>query len=159
MEKPAATVNYIKQGLFAGKINDVRESDKNFSIDMAAGKGKNVRLSFVVTDNAKIRTMSMPMVFDDRGNLKRPSRDEYLRAKGKDRKDQLLPGFEAEFSNLAQGQVVQVQAVTTKERALAAQKAARVRLVPGQPPPPPEDIMTNMVLILQEPLKKPGQGK
>jgi hypothetical protein len=159
MEKPAATVNYIKQGLFAGKINDVRESDKNFSIDMAAGKGKNVRLSFVVTDDAKIRTMSMPMVFDDRGNLKRPSRDEYLRAKGKDRKDQLLPGFEAEFSNLAQGQVVQVQAVTTKERALAAQKAARVRLVPGQPPPPPEDIMTNLILILQEPLKKPGQGK
>lgn len=100
----------------------------------------------------------MPMIFDDRGNLKRPSRDELIKAKGKG-KDQALPGYEAEFSNLAQGQIVQVQGVTTKEKLLAAQKAARIRPLPGQPPPPPEDIMTNMVLILQEPLKKPGQGK
>lgn len=159
MEKPGPAANYIKQATVSGKINEVRESDKNFSIEMPAGKGRNVRLSFVVTDDAKIRTMTVPMIFDDRGNLKRPSIEELRRAKGKDRKDQLLPGFEADFSNLAQGQIVQVQAVTTKEKALAAQKAARVRPVPGQPPPPPEDIMTNMVIILQEPLKKPGQGK
>lgn len=156
-EKPGPAVSYIKQGLFAGKINDVRESDKNFSIDMAAAKGRNIRLSFAVTDDAKIRTMSMPLVFDDRGNIKRPSKEEYIRAKGKDRKDQALPGFEADFSNLAQGQIVQVQAVTTKERAIAAMKASRTRVVPGQPPPPPEDILTNLVLIIQEPLKKPGQ--
>ncbi|MBU6296207.1 MAG: hypothetical protein KJS91_16115 [Planctomycetes bacterium] len=158
-EKPAAPPSaYIKQGIFAGKVNEVRESDRNFSIEMAAGKGRNLRLSFVVTDDAKIRTMAMPMIFDDRGNLKRPSRDELIKAKGKG-KDQALPGYEAEFSNLAQGQIVQVQGVTTKEKLLAAQKAARIRPLPGQPPPPPEDIMTNMVLILQEPLKKPGQGK
>lgn len=158
-EKPVAPPSaYIKQGIFAGKVNEIRESDRNFSIEVPA-RGRSIRLSFVVTDDAKIRTMAIPMIFDDRGNLKRPSPLELRNAKGKDPKDKLLPGFEAEFSNLAQGQIVQVQGVTTKEKVIAAQKAARIRPLPGQPPPPPEDIMTNMVLILQEPVKKPGQGK
>lgn len=159
MERAAPPVPYIKQGLFVGKITDVRESDRNFAIDYAAGRGKNIKLSFAITDDVKIRTMNMPMMFDDRGNLKRPSRDEMIKAKGKD-KDRLLPGFEADFSSLTMGQIVQVQAVTTKEKLLAARdKALKTRYIPGQPPPPPEDIMTNLVLIVQDALKKPGQGK
>jgi hypothetical protein len=58
------------------------------------------------------------------------------------------------------GQIVQVQAVTTKEKLIAARdKALKYRPIPGQPPPPPEDIMTNLVLIVQDAQKKPGQGK
>lgn len=159
MEKAPPPVPYIKQGLFVGKIADVRESDRNFAIDVAAGKGKNIKLSFAITDDVKIRTMNMPLTFDDRGNLKRPSRDEMIKAKGKD-KDRYLPGFEADFSTLTMGQIVQVQAVTTKEKAIAARdKALKYRPIPGQPPPPPEDILTNMVIIVQDAQKKPGQGK
>jgi hypothetical protein len=159
MEKAAPPVPYIKQGTFVGKIADVRESDRNFAIDVAAGKGRNIKLSFAITDDVKIRTMNMPLTFDDRGNLKRPSRDEMIKAKGKD-KDRYLPGFEADFSTLTMGQIVQVQAVTTKEKAIAARdKALKYRPIPGQPPPPPEDILTNMVIIVQDAQKKPGQGR
>ena len=58
------------------------------------------------------------------------------------------------------GQIVQVQAVTTKEKLIAARdKALKYRPIPGQPPPPPEDILTNMVIIVQDAQKKPGQGR
>jgi len=59
-------------------------------------------------DEVKVRTIREPEVFDEKGKLKRLSAKERKELKGDDPR---LPGYKAEFSDLREGQIVQVNLV------------------------------------------------
>jgi hypothetical protein len=62
-------------------------------------------VEFQAEENVKVRTMELPEQFDEKGNLKKYTKEELKQLKGKD-KD--LPGYESSFEALKEGQLIQV---------------------------------------------------
>jgi hypothetical protein len=62
------------------------------------------------TDDVKVRMMSPPPQFDDKGRVKKYTGKELKELKGNDK----LPGYPGEFSDLKQDQIVQVTLVSKK---------------------------------------------
>jgi hypothetical protein len=63
------------------------------------------RVDFQTEELVKVRLAELPPQFDDKGNIKKLTKDELLELKGKDKK---LPGYESAVENLKVGQLVQV---------------------------------------------------
>ena len=63
------------------------------------------RLEFVADDKMKIRTLQLPVDYDDKGKPKKLTPKELKERRGSDLS---LPGFEADFDTLRQGQLVDV---------------------------------------------------
>lgn len=143
--KPPAT-HYIRQNTYLGKVLDVNPEKHCFVLEIPVNNRTKVKATFVVAEDAKIRTLVTPTLFDDRGNLKRPSAKELLELKGKDKH---LPGYQSEFDNLKKEQTLKVQQVTTKERLLAERQKTRIPTKPGEKPVQ-DDYLTNYVEIISE---------
>lgn len=65
-------------------------------------QGQEIRLR--AAENIRVRTASFPAEYDDKGRLKRPTKEELKELKGPEN----LPGWTAEFESLRAGQYVQV---------------------------------------------------
>lgn len=146
-ESPKApATQYIRQNTYVGKVLDINTDKHCFVLEIPVNNRTKVKATFVVTEDAKIRTLVVPTIFDDRGNLKRPSAKELLELKGKDKH---LPGYQSEFDSLKRDQTLKVLQVTTKERLLAERQKAKIPLKPGEKPAQ-EDYLTNYVEIISE---------
>jgi hypothetical protein len=62
-------------------------------------------MEFIADDKMKIRTMLVPLEYDDKGKPRRLTTKEIKERKGD---DPTLPGFDADFDSLRQGQWVEV---------------------------------------------------
>jgi hypothetical protein len=62
-------------------------------------------VDFQAEENVKVRTMELPEQFDEKGNVKRYTKEELKQLKGKDTN---LPGYESNFESLRAGQLIQV---------------------------------------------------
>jgi hypothetical protein len=62
------------------------------------------------TDDVKVRTLNPPRKFDNKGRTKKYTKKEEKELRGNDK----LPGYQAEFSDLKQDQIVQVTLVKKK---------------------------------------------
>jgi hypothetical protein len=63
-------------------------------------------IEFVADDNMKIRTLHLPLEYDEKGKPRRLTQKEINERKGSDPR---LRGYEADFDNLKAGQTVEVQ--------------------------------------------------
>jgi hypothetical protein len=77
-------------------------------------------IEFQAEESVKVRTMDLPDQFDEKGNIKRYTKEELKELKGKDTK---LPGYESAFESLRAGQLIQVT--------LADHKAKKPTTSPG----------------------------
>lgn len=144
-EAPKQTPNnYIRQNIFKGKVVEVNDEKHCFVLEIPFTPKNKVKATFIVTEDAKIRTMVVPTIYDDRGNLKRPSAKELSEMKGKEKN---LPGYQSEFANLKRDQILTVHQVTTKEKLLADRQKPRPK--PGEKQTP-EEYMTSYLEITNE---------
>ena len=70
------------------------------------------KVDFQVAENVKVRVKDLPEQFDDKGNIKKYTKDELAELKGKDKN---LPGYESSIDALKPGQMVQVKLVVHKK--------------------------------------------
>src|SRR5262249_51831568 len=73
-------------------------------------KHENVELQSA--DDIKVRLKNPPPLFDDKGKPKRYTKKELDDLKGPDKK---LPGYAADFENLRNDQIVEIQLVKKKD--------------------------------------------
>jgi hypothetical protein len=66
-------------------------------------------IEFQAEENVKVRTAELPENFDEKGNVKKYTREELRQLKGKDTN---LPGYESSFEALKEGQLIQVTLAT-----------------------------------------------
>jgi hypothetical protein len=71
-------------------------------------------IDFRAAEEVKVRTLNPPVTFDEKGNVKKYTREELKELKGKDSN---LPGYESSFDQLQAGQVLKVTLARTKEPA------------------------------------------
>jgi hypothetical protein len=64
-------------------------------------------------DNVVVRRLNLPFEYDDKGNVKKYTKDELDKLKGKDKS---LPGYEAKYEDLQAGQIVRVYMVKPKAK-------------------------------------------
>ncbi|HEY7153877.1 MAG TPA: hypothetical protein VH575_07940 [Gemmataceae bacterium] len=109
--KPAE--KWAKAGGLRGKVVNVDEAKKSLRIEVPVAKDKNVPYELQSIDEVKVRfdENALPPKFDDKGRIKRYTPKEKKELKGDDKK---TPGYPAEFSDLKQGQIVQVTLVQKK---------------------------------------------
>ena len=143
LPKPTAPA-YIRQSVVTGKVTDVNDEKHCIVLEVPLSPKNKVQATFIVTEDAKIRTRVIPTLFDDRGNLKKPTSKELMELKGKDKN---LPGYESEFANLKRGQVLLVHQVTTKDKLLADRQKPRPR--PGEKPKN-EEYLAGYIEIISE---------
>ncbi len=78
----------------------------------------NVTASITFTFNAdvgKVRTLTPPEQFDDKGNIKKLTREELKAAKGDDPAEKKLAGFRSDIAEVQVGDVVQVRLATHRK--------------------------------------------
>src|SRR5262249_19041165 len=80
-------------------------------------ESKNVELQ--AGDDMKVRTMNLPPVFDEKGQVKKLSAKELKERKGNDPK---LPGYTAELADLKSNQMVTVYLAKKKDKNPAKNK-------------------------------------
>ncbi len=73
-------------------------------------------VELTATDDVVVRVAQPPANFDEKGKIKKYTKKELRELKG----DPKLPGYQGEFSNLRQNQIVQISLVKRKEAAMAA---------------------------------------
>jgi hypothetical protein len=81
--------------------------------DLYKVNNKKEEVTFEATDDVKVRAMKPPEQFDDKGNLKKLTREELRKLKGPNPR---LPGYTAEFDSLMENQIVTVHLVKKKGR-------------------------------------------
>jgi hypothetical protein len=97
---PQAQLNRINQLVMRIQQQQAQATRNLYKVVSAT---KNV--DFHATDDVKVRYMQLPPLYDDKGNIRRYTRQELKDLKGKDTS---LPGYEGSLSNLQVNQVVQV---------------------------------------------------
>jgi hypothetical protein len=78
-------------------------------------------VDFTVTFNSdvgKVRTIDPPEEYDEKGNLRKLTREELKKAKGDDPVEKKMVGYKSDFSELQVGDIVQV-ALSTKKKETA----------------------------------------
>jgi hypothetical protein len=116
-----AVANLQTQALAAGIRNTAilqvaaAKSVPNFRIDT---QKKDV--DFQAGEVVKVRTMVLPEQFDEKGNVKKPTKAELAALKGKDK---TLPGYESSLDKLEAGQRVTVTLAPYKKKAAPADNA------------------------------------
>jgi hypothetical protein len=91
---------YTPVNKVTGAIRKVDQSERVLTVQI----GRQT-LEFALADDVKVRTNILPVERDEKGKAKRLTADEKHKLKGDDPK---LPGYTAELSSLARGQVVEV---------------------------------------------------
>ena len=73
-------------------------------------------IEFQAEENVKVRTAELPEQFDEKGKVKKYTREELRQLKGKDTH---LPGYESSFESLKEGQLIEVTLATHQAKKLA----------------------------------------
>lgn len=78
------------------------------SVSAVVTRTRPVEVQFTVADDVRVRTNVYPAQFDDKGHLRKLSRDEILKLKGDTPEEQRLAGYKWDFGDLKRGDEVQV---------------------------------------------------
>jgi hypothetical protein len=110
---PAANLTRIQSLM----VQYQREQDRLVARGVLAAKNLKVvnktrDVDFQTTEKVKVRTMVLPDEFDEKGNVKKRTRAELAKLKGKDKN---LPGYESSLEKLEEGQRVRVTLVAVKK--------------------------------------------
>ncbi len=70
------------------------------------------KVDFQVDEKVKVRVKDLPEQFDDKGNIKKYTKEELIELKGKDKN---LPGYESSIDAIKPGQILQVALVVHKK--------------------------------------------
>ena len=143
-------IKYIKINTYLAKIIEINTEKHSVIIETPINK-QHVKATFIVVEDAKIRTLIIPTLFDDRGNITKPTKKELLALKGKDR---LLPGYESDFSSLKPNQTIKIQQVTTKEHELVEKQKINLEKINKKKQMP--EYLSNYIEINSEPSNLPG---
>jgi hypothetical protein len=103
-----------------GIVNAQVELAKNQANAVTYSEGPPINLEFLADDNLKVRTLVLPVEFDDKGKPRRLTEKEKKALKGPDPK---APGYLADFDSLKQGQIVDVYLPKTKRAATKTRPA------------------------------------
>jgi hypothetical protein len=93
---------------------------------------KNVDVKLRAVEDIKVRWNYPPPDYDDKGNLKKYTKEELKALKG----DEGLPGYKGEYDALRQGQTIAIYLV--QKDALKSLKGANLKGAKGKAPPPPQ---------------------
>jgi hypothetical protein len=88
----------------------------------------NATINFTFTYNSdvgKVRTISPPEEFDDKGNIKKHTRGELLALKGDTPAEKKMVGYKSDISEVQNGDVVQVALSVFKTAAAAPKKKGK----------------------------------
>jgi hypothetical protein len=94
--------------------NAVASSIPEFRVDI-----KRTDVEFQAKDDVKVRTMNLPEQFDEKGNIKKYTKQELAELKGKDKN---LPGYESSIEKLEVGQVAKVTLVLVSKKPATGDK-------------------------------------
>ncbi len=111
------------QGIYNAQMQMLRAQATLYSVQTMT---KDVELQ--TTDEVKVRQAHPPEAFDDKGKPKKYTPKELKELRGPDPK---LPGYNAEFSDLREGQIVTITLVKKKD--------APAKLPPRRPIKNPKD--------------------
>jgi hypothetical protein len=96
------------QGAVAQFQNNLARTQANmFQVVNATQK-----VDFQLDSNVKVRVKDLPEAFDEKGNIKKYTKEELAELKGKDKN---LPGYESSIDSLKPGQILQVALVVHKK--------------------------------------------
>ncbi len=96
------------QGAVAQFQNNLARTQANmFQVVQATQK-----VDFQVDEKVKVRVKNLPEQFDDKGNIKKYTKEELTELKGKDKN---LPGYESSIDAIKPGQILQVALVVHKK--------------------------------------------
>ena len=112
---PAQQLAQIQRILAQVQLGQLRAQQNLYTV-----VNRTQDIEFQAEENVKVRTMELPEQFDEKGNIKKYTREELKQLKGKDTH---LPGYESAFEGLRAGQLVQVT--------LAAHKTKKPTTSPG----------------------------
>jgi hypothetical protein len=97
---PVALMQQLQNAMVNFEVQQARAEANLFQVVTATQK-----VEFQAEENVKVRIKDLPQDFDDKGNIKKYTREELAELKGKDKN---LPGYESSIDALKVGQVVQV---------------------------------------------------
>ncbi len=97
---PVALMQQLQNAMVNFEVQMARAEANLFQVVSATQK-----VEFQAEENVKVRIKDLPEDFDDKGNIKKYTREELAELKGKDKN---LPGYESSIDALKVGQVVQV---------------------------------------------------
>jgi len=101
-------------------------------------------IDFQAMEDMKVRTVLLPEQFDDKGNIKKYTKDELAELKGKDKN---LKGYESSQDKLEVGQKVEVHLTAAKKPAAAAADENKDKDVDKDSE---KKMQVNLLVILQE---------
>jgi hypothetical protein len=156
-DKPAAKPvdsAKLKAGEYAGTLKSVPGNDRVFLVELestsvvptgvqrgnrfrpATVKTKTVtskaEIEFQASEKVRVRTKALPEAFDEKGNIKKYTREELAALRGKDSRG--LPGYESSLDRLSAGQKVSVvlaaaPAKKDKDGGAVAEKKMQVKMI------------------------------
>jgi hypothetical protein len=110
---------YQSAGKVAGKMQGLDQTARTIAVEITSGLGRRETREFTLADDVKVRTKDLPVQLDEKDRPKRLTPQEKQKLKGDDR---TLPGYTAELSALAKGQVLEVH--LSRLKGTAAKKPA-----------------------------------
>jgi len=117
-------------------------------------------VTFHSTPDLKVRTANLPEVFDEKGNVKKYTKEELDALKGKDKN---LPGYESSADKLQVGQTARATLITNKpprkdDKKAADKKDDADKPADGgdkkndpKPPDPPKTVVSVLLIVADAP--------
>jgi hypothetical protein len=122
-------------------INSIRLEIMKNQQNLVTFKDDVKRIDCVASDDMKVRTLLLPVEYDDKGKPKKLTEKEKRALKGSDLK---APGYEADFESLKPEQTVEVHLEKAAHKSKSKDKDA------ADPKEPKKAIM---IVIVSEPVK------
>ncbi len=116
-KNPAQQMAQIQRILAQMQVGQARAQNNLYNVVT-----RTQDVEFQAEENVKVRTQDLPDQFDEKGNIKRYTKEELKQLKGKDTN---LPGYESSFEALKEGQLIQVTLATHQAKKPANGPAAK----------------------------------
>jgi hypothetical protein len=108
-------------------------------------------VEFQASESVKVRSMFLPDGgFDDKGNPKKPTKEELAKLKGKDKN---LPGYESSLDKMEVGQRVQVQLAAVGKK---KDKSKESKLDEDAAEDADKQMQVKLIVLLKEPQSNPS---
>lgn len=104
---PMQTMQQLQNAMAQFQIQQAQAQANMFQVVNATQK-----VDFQVAETVKVRVKDLPEQFDDKGNIRKYTKEELTELKGKDKN---LPGYESSIDAIKPGQILQVALVVHKK--------------------------------------------
>jgi hypothetical protein len=143
---PRKESKYEPVRTLAGQVRSVDAAGQGLSLEVQTGIGRYARrqtVELTLAEDVIVRTLTPPVQLDENDRPKKYTAEELRQLKGEDRK---LPGYTADLTAVARGQVVDVQLGRPKG---ATKPAGRGKAAEPEPEPL---YVTHIVIRTRDPM-------